>query len=116
MEATESAALVRWHYGGGCAEPNRKACLFTQPTDSKGRRFDMSVLVAGLAASRDVYRIGFGKPLEEIGQAWVKAIADPIAPRLVADAPCHDVVTTDADLDREGNGLDSLPVPISAPG
>src|SRR5712671_730074 len=113
---TEMHPLVRWQFRGGIAEPDRKAFLFTQPTDSKGRRYDAAVLVAGLAASRDVYRIGFGKPLEEIGQAWVKAIADPIAPRLVADAPCHDVVTTDADLDREGNGLDGLPVPISTPG
>jgi UbiD family decarboxylase len=105
---------VRWQYRGGIAEPDRKAFLFTQPTDSKGRRFGISVLVAGLAANREVYRIGFGKPLDEIGQAWVKAIADPIAPRLVTDAPCHDVVVTGADLERDG--LDGLPVPISSPG
>src|SRR5712675_1969014 len=62
---TEMHPLVRWQYRGGIPEPGRKAFLFTQPTDSKGRRFDISVLVAGLAANRDVYRIGFGKPLEE---------------------------------------------------
>ncbi len=112
----EMHPLVRWQYRGGIAEPDRKAFLFTQPTDSKGRRFDISVLVAGLAANRDVYRIGFGKPLEKIGQAWVKAIANPIAPRLVADAPCQDLVTTGADLERDGNGVDGLPVPISTPG
>src|SRR6266699_1053108 len=76
---TEMHPLVRWQYRGGIAEPDRKAFLFTQPTDSKGRRFDISVLVAGLAANRDVYRIGFGKPLEEIGETWVKAIAAPIS-------------------------------------
>jgi UbiD family decarboxylase len=113
---TEMHPLVRWQYRGGIAEPERKAFLFTQPTDSKGRRFDSSVLVAGLAANREVYRIGFAKPLEEIGQAWVKAMADPIAPRLVTHAPCHDVVVTGADLERDGNGLDALPVPISTPG
>jgi len=68
---TEMHPLVRWQYRGGIAEPERKAFLFTQPTDSKGRRFNSSVLVAGLAANREVYRIGFAKPLEEIGQAWV---------------------------------------------
>src|SRR5947207_2619867 len=104
----EMHPLVRWQYRGGIAEPDRKAFLFTQPTDSKGRRFDMSVLVAGLAANRDVYRIGFGKPLEEIGQAWVRAIANPIAPRLVADAPCQEVVTTGADLERDGYVLDGM--------
>src|SRR5438128_5960607 len=112
----EMHPLVRWQYRGGIAEPDRKAFLFTQPTDSKGRRFDMSVLVAGLAANRDVYRIGFGKPLEEIGQAWVRAIANPIAPRLITHAPCQELVTTGADLERDGGGLDGLPVPISTPG
>src|SRR5215475_16064188 len=52
---TEMHPLVRWQYRGGIAETDRKAFLFTQPTDSKGHRFDMSVLVAGLAANRDVY-------------------------------------------------------------
>jgi 4-hydroxy-3-polyprenylbenzoate decarboxylase len=61
---TEMHPLVRWQYRGGIAEPDRKAFLFTQPTDSKGRRYDGAVLVAGLAANRAVYRTGFGKPLK----------------------------------------------------
>src|SRR5499426_4630684 len=89
---TEMHPLVRWQYRGGIAEEDRKAFLFTQPTDSKGRRYDASVLVAGLAANRDVYRVGFGKPLEEIGRTWVAAIAKPVAPRIVTDAPCQEVV------------------------
>src|SRR2546423_8683566 len=93
---TEMHPLVRWQYRGGIAEPERKAFLFTQPTDSKGRRFDITVLVAGLAANREVYRVGFGKPLEEIGQGWVKAIADPIAPRGGTHAPCHAAIATRA--------------------
>src|SRR5262252_2429967 len=98
---TEMHPLVRWQYRGGIAEAERKAFLFTQPTDGKGRRFDIAVLVAGLAASRAVYRVGFGKPLEEIGPTWVKAIANPIAPRLVAEAPCQELVVTGADLERD---------------
>ena len=113
---TEMHPLVRWQYRGGIPEAGRKAFLFTQPTDSKGRRYAMSVLVAGLAASRDVYQVGFGKPLEQIGETWINAIAHPVAPRLVADAPCQEVVTIGAALDREGAGLDALPVPISTPG
>src|SRR3954454_9343264 len=89
---TEMHPLVRWQYRGGIAEPGRKAFLFTQPTDSKGRRYDCAVLVAGLAANRDVYRVGFGQPLENIGAAWVKAIANPIPPRIVDDAPCQEIV------------------------
>ncbi len=72
---TEMHPLVRWQYRGGIAEPERRAFLFTQPTDSKGRRFDIAVLVAGLAANREVYRVGLGKPLEEIGRTWIAAIA-----------------------------------------
>jgi UbiD family decarboxylase len=113
---TEMHPLVRWQYRGGIAEPQRKAFLFTQPTDSKGRRYDCAVLVAGLAANRDVYRVGFGQPLETIGAAWVKAIANPIPPRIVENAPCQEVVWTDSDLDQEGHSLDGLPVPISTPG
>ncbi|HMJ30949.1 MAG TPA: UbiD family decarboxylase [Xanthobacteraceae bacterium] len=113
---TEMHPLVRWQYRGGIAEPERKAFLFTQPTDSKGRRFDITVLVAGLAANRDVYRIGFGKPLDQIGPTWVKAIADPVPPREVTDAPCQEIVITGDALDRDGGALDGLPVPISTPG
>src|SRR4051795_11887379 len=80
---TEMHPLVRWQYRGGIAESERKAFLFTQPTDAKRRRFDIAVLVAGLAANREVYRIGFGKPLEEIGTTWINAIANPIAPRKI---------------------------------
>jgi 4-hydroxy-3-polyprenylbenzoate decarboxylase len=113
---TEMHPLVRWQYRGGIAEPERKAFLFTRPTDSKGRRYDISVLVAGLAANYDVYRVGFGKPLDDIGRTWVRAIANPVAPRIVTDAPCQEIVIAGDDLDREGNALDGLPVPISTPG
>jgi 4-hydroxy-3-polyprenylbenzoate decarboxylase len=113
---TEMHPLVRWQYRGGIAEAGRKAFLFTQPVDSKGRRFDMAVLVAGLAANREVYRIGFGRPLEDIGRAWVEAVAHPLAPQVVADAPCHDIVVAGDALDRPGAALDALPVPISTPG
>src|SRR5712691_11772362 len=68
---TEMHPLVRWQFRGGIPEPDRKAFLFTQPTDSKGRRYDGAVLVAGLAGNRDVYRVGFGQPLDAIGETWV---------------------------------------------
>jgi UbiD family decarboxylase len=113
---TEMHPLVRWQFRGGIAEADRKAFLFTQATDSKGRRYDAAVLVAGLAANREVYRIGFGKPLEEIGRTWVGAMAAPVAPKIVTDAPCQDIVIAGRDLDHDGQGLDALPVPISTPG
>jgi 4-hydroxy-3-polyprenylbenzoate decarboxylase len=108
--------LVRWQYRGGIAESERKAFLFTQPTDGKGAHYDIAVLVAGLAANPEVYRIGFGRPLDEIGAAWVKALAAPIAPHVVTEAPCQEICTLGDALDSAGHGLDGLPVPISTPG
>jgi UbiD family decarboxylase len=113
---TQMHPLVRWQYRGGIAEAERKAFLFTKPTDGKGANYDIAVLVAGLAANPEVYRIGFGRPLDEIGAAWVKALAEPIAPRLVTEAACQEICIVGDALDRPGNALDGLPVPISTPG
>jgi 4-hydroxy-3-polyprenylbenzoate decarboxylase len=113
---TEMHPLVRWQFRGGVEERNRKAFLFTQPTDGAGRRFDSAVLVAGLAASRDVYRVGMGMPLEKIGPAWIRALGTPVKPRLVRRAPCQEIVIQGKELDAPGKGLDGLPVPISTPG
>ncbi|MBM3485051.1 MAG: UbiD family decarboxylase [Alphaproteobacteria bacterium] len=113
---TEMHPLVRWQFRGGIAEKDRKAFLFTNVTDSKGRRYDIPVVVGALAVSREVYRVGIGCPLEEIGERWTKAIANPLPPRLVGRAPCQEIVIEGAELDRPGNGLDLIPVPISTPG
>lgn len=113
---TEMHPLVRWQYRGGIPEADRKAFLFTQPTDSKGKRYDSAVLVAGLAATPDVYRVGFGQPLDKIGETWIKAMASPVPPRIVESAPCQDIVIEGDELDKPGNALDGLPVPISTPG
>jgi len=69
-----------------------------------------------IAANPEVYRLGFDRPLDEIGSAWVKALAAPIEPRVVAAAPCQDVCVLGAALDATGAALDGLPVPISTPG
>src|SRR5689334_17921237 len=113
---TEMHPLVRWQYRGGIAERDRRAFLFTQPTDGKGARYDIAVLVAGLAGNPDIYRIGFNRPLDEIGAAWVNALGAPIEPRGVTDAPCQDICVIGDALDAPGAGLDGLPVPISTPG
>ena len=113
---TEMHPLVRWQFRGGIEEKDRKAFLFLNPTDSKGKRYDYPVLVAGLAGNKDIYRIGFGRPLEEIGAAWLEAVAHPIPPKLVDNAPCQQVVIEGDALKLPGNALDALPVPISTPG
>ena len=42
---SEMHALVRWQYRGGIPEQERKAFLFTNVVDGKGRRFDLPVVV-----------------------------------------------------------------------
>ena len=113
---TEMHPLVRWQYRGGIPEAGRKAFLFTNVIDSKGKKYDHSVLVAGLAGSRDIYRTGFGQPLDKIGPAWIHALHNPIEPRVVEVAPCQEVVIEGDELDLPGNALDKIPVPISTPG
>jgi 4-hydroxy-3-polyprenylbenzoate decarboxylase len=111
---TELHPLVRWQFQGGLREDERRAFLFTNVTGAKGERYDIPVLVGGLAASPEIYATGLGVPVEEIGKVWVKAMAEPIAPVLVDDAACQEVVETGDDLKRRG--FSALPVPISTPG
>ncbi len=113
---TEMHPLVRWQFRGGIEEKDRKAFLFTNVIDSKGRKYDIPVLIGGLAANREIYRIGIGCPFEEIDERWVRATQNPIPPRLVEHAPCHEIVITGKALDRPGQGLDGIPFPISTPG
>jgi len=113
---TELHPLVRWQFIGGIPEHERKAFMFTNVVDAKGRRYDMPVVLGALAASPRIYSIGMGCSVEEIGTTWVKAIANPVAPVMVNDAPCQEVVITGAALQEPGGGLARLPVPISTPG
>ena len=108
--------LVRWQFRGGIEEKDRKAFLFTNVIDGKGRKYDIPVLVGGLAANREIYRIGIGCPFEEIDERWVRAAQNPIPPRIVDNAPCQEIVITGKTLDKPGRGLDGIPLPISTPG
>jgi len=55
-----------------------------------------------------------GRPVEQIGEAWMQAIAHPIPPVLTNHAPCQEVVMTGDVLRTEG--VKCLPVPVSTPG
>jgi UbiD family decarboxylase len=113
---TEMHPLVRWQFRGGIEEKDRKAFLFTNVVDSKKRKYDIPVAVGVLAANREIYRIGIGCKLDEIDARWVNAARNPIPPRLVENAPCHEIVIQGKALDKPGNGLDGIPLPISTPG
>ncbi len=111
---TELIPLVRWQFVGGVPEEQRRAFLFSNVVDSKGRRYDMPVVVGALASSAAIYAIGMGQEVDAIGDAWMRAIANPIPPVATNDAPCQEVVITGDELKREG--IKRLPVPVSTPG
>src|ERR1700692_4506398 len=113
---TELHPLVRWQFQGGLKEDERRAFLFTNVVDSTGRRYDTQVAIGALAASAQIYAVGMGCAVENIGDAWMRAIANPIAPVTVAAAPCQEVVIKGEALRAPDGGLKSLPVPISTPG
>jgi UbiD family decarboxylase len=113
---SEMHPLVRWQFVGGVEETERKAFLFTNITDGLGRKYDIPVVVGAMAANPEVYSVGMDAKVEDIQAKWDHAMANPIEPRLVNKAVCHEVVIEGNELLGEGHGLDRLPIPISTPG
>jgi 4-hydroxy-3-polyprenylbenzoate decarboxylase len=112
---TELHPLVRLQFRG-LPENERKAFLFENVVDARGRHYDIPVLVGALAGSADIYALGMGCKLEEIEDVWRDALAHRIAPVEVGDPSCQEVVITGEALTRAGEGLGRLPIPISTPG
>jgi UbiD family decarboxylase len=112
---TELHPLVRWQFRG-LEEAQRKAFLFENVVDSRGRRYDIPVVVGALAASGAVYATGIGcdKP-EDIPVLWEKSLAAPVDPVLVPGGACQEVVYEGEHL-LDAGGLDELPIPVSTPG
>src|SRR6185436_1736899 len=111
---TELMPLVRWQFRG-LEERDRKAFLFENVVDSKGRRFAMPVTVGTLAATTEIYAIGMMCEPDAIHERWTQAQLNPIEPITVRSAPVHEIIWQGADL-LNGHGLDMIPVPISTPG
>ena len=98
---TELHPLVRWQYRGGIPDADRKAFLFSNVYDSRGRTYDMPVLVGALAANRDVYRVGIGVSLDDIGPHWANAVNNPVDTVAVLEAPCQQIIIKGEDLMTE---------------
>ncbi|MBI2832089.1 MAG: UbiD family decarboxylase [Chloroflexi bacterium] len=111
---TEMMPLVRWQFRG-LPEEQRKAFLFENVVDAKGKKYDIPVIVAAHAASTDVYALGMKCKPNEINEKWVQAQLHPIEPRMVSKGPVHDNVYQGDELIKRG-GMGMIPVPISTPG
>jgi 4-hydroxy-3-polyprenylbenzoate decarboxylase len=113
---TEIHPLMRWQFRGGLDDNDRKAMLFTNVVDAKGKTYDIPVVIGAMGGSRRIYEIGIGHPLDQLSAAWTRAMGNLIAPRIVDRAHCQQIVIEGGQLDRPGGALDGLPVPISTPG
>lgn len=113
---TQLHPLMRWQFVGGLPESARRAFMFTNVYGADGRKFDTPVVVGVFAVSPEIYAVGMGAPVEEIGNVWNRGIAAPIEPVHIDNPPCQEVVIQGDDLRKPGGGLASLPIPISSPG
>jgi UbiD family decarboxylase len=111
---TELMPLVRWQFRG-LDETQRKAFMFENVVDGKGKRYDMPVTVGTLAATTEIYAIGMMCNPDEIHERWTQAQMHPLNPVKVSAGPAQEIVRQGQDL-LSGHGLDMIPVPISTPG
>ena len=111
---TQLMPLVRWQFRG-LEEKKRKAFLFENVIDVKGKRYTMPVTVGTLAASTEIYALGLQCEAEQIHERWTNAQMRPLAPAKVGAGPAQEAIWQGDDL-LKGHGLDMLPVPISTPG
>src|SRR5258708_39791166 len=66
---TELHPLVRLQFRG-LAESQRKAFLFENVTDSRGRHYDIPVLVGAMAGSAEIYALGMCATVDELPEKW----------------------------------------------
>jgi UbiD family decarboxylase len=111
---TEMMPLMRLQYRG-IADESRQAFLFENVCDSRGKKHSMKVATGMYGSSRPIVATGLGcdEPLE-IYEKWRQALAQPIGPRLVHQAPVQEVVYTGKLLKEFG--VTSLPAPVEEPG
>ena len=79
---TELMPLVRWQFRG-LQEDQRKAFLFENVVDAKGKKYTMPVTVGTLAATTAIYAIGMMCEPDEIHERWTRAQLHPIDPVVV---------------------------------
>ncbi len=112
---TELHPLVRWQFRG-LPEEKRKAFIFENVTDSKGRKYEGKVAVAILGGSDAIYALAMNCRREDIFSRWVEAQRNPIEPIVINSGPAQEEVHLGTELNEPGGGLEEFPIPISTPG
>lgn len=111
---TEMHPLVRWQFRG-LNEAQRRAFYFEHVVDSHGKKYDIPVLIGGLAASQRIYALGLMCREDQVEELWSDALEKPIEPVLVKEGPVKEFIYKGTELEAHG-ALNMLPVPISTPG
>jgi 4-hydroxy-3-polyprenylbenzoate decarboxylase len=88
---TQLHPLVRLQFRG-VPETERKAFLFTNVVDARGRSFDIPVAVCHLAATQAVYAFGMQCDSDLIPHKWAEAVKKPIAPIIGVHAAAQEEV------------------------
>ncbi len=100
----EISCMAKWVYQG-FSEDERFALLFEDVKDSS-----IPVATGLIGASREVYALALGTTPDGIHDTWLRALSNPIAPKVVPSGPVHDVMIPKDQID-----LNTLPVPIWTP-
>ena len=88
----------------GTLEPSGKAAYFPKVKDKE------FAVCGGMLASMDSIAAALGCEKGEITDFLAKCLDNPIKPRVVEQAPCHENILTGDQVD-----MDRIPVPIHAP-
>src|ERR1051325_38864 len=107
---TELMPLMRLQYRG-VSDEKRKAFLFENVFDSRGKKHDIKVATGMYGSARAIASLGLGcdEPLQ-IYEKWRPALAKPIDPSTVGRAPVQEEVYTGSKLKEFG--ITSLPAPV----
>ncbi|MDP2730983.1 MAG: UbiD family decarboxylase [Dehalococcoidales bacterium] len=111
---TELMPLVSLQFRG-LSDADRKAFLFENIIDVKGRKYSTPVLVASHAGSREIYALAMKCKVEEIADRWRRAQVSPIKPRVIGSGVVQEEQHIGDKLLEHG-GLGEFPVPIATPG
>ena len=115
QKETEAHPLVRLQFRG-LEEDQRKGFLFSNVTDASGKTYDTRLAIGCLAASRRVFEVGIGVEAGmDLLELVSNAIANPLDPEVVTNAPCQEEVHMGDELTQHG-GLGEFPIPVSTPG
>ena len=104
---TELHPLVRWQFLG-LPDHERKAFLFENVVDAKGRRYETPVVLGALASNEAIYAVGMGCEPGKSFEKWSAAVASPLAPEMVDTGPVKEEIHVGDGLLEHG-GLDEFP-------